>query len=385
MATPSACNKQPNAVASATSEIASLNGIRAVAVMLVFFSHGGMGEIIPGGLGVTVFFVLSGFLITTLMRLEYHSHGGIDLRAFYVRRVLRLMPPLLVVVALAALLSSLNLIDGAFSPLGMLSVLFYFGNYHIIATDFAGIPAGIGVVWSLAVEEHFYLLYPPLALALLRTDQLWLTRATLVVLCVAILGWRIWLASQGASDAHISMSTDTRADAILIGCLLAFWRNPAMQVIAAPIPPGHVLRDALIALACVLVLVATLIYRDEFFRQGARYTVQSLAIAPLIRLSIVRAAQVPFRWLNTRPMVYIGTISYSIYLLHQLVLFGILRASPQLDGFPALMLTAVLVLAIAEPIRRWIEQPCARLRRALHRRRMASTSSVRNKGRAVIQ
>ncbi|HEX5757440.1 MAG TPA: acyltransferase, partial [Arenimonas sp.] len=187
----------------ANGEIASLNGIRAVAVALVFFSHGGQGQWVPGGLGVTLFFVLSGFLITTLLQREYQRYGAIHLRNFYLRRVLRLMPPLLVVVALSGLLASASLIDGGFSPRGLLSVLFYFGNYHVIATDFGGIPAGLGVIWSLAVEEHYYLLYPPLALLLLRRQQPRRAAAVLAALCIGMLLWRSGLYLQGVPEAYI--------------------------------------------------------------------------------------------------------------------------------------------------------------------------------------
>lgn len=354
--------------AEPTAEIASLNGIRAVAVALVFFAHSGLEQIVPGGLGVTIFFVLSGYLITTLMRREYAASGAIALRAFYLRRVLRLMPPLFIVVAAAALLSWLAVIDGGFSPRGLLSVLFYFGNYHVIAADFNGIAQGIGVVWSLAVEEHYYLLFPPLAMWLLRIGRPAISAVVLAALCVAILGWRCWLTAHGATENYIAMATDTRADAILVGCLMAFWRNPVLD----PATPDA-RRDGLVAASSIAVLIATLAYRDDFFRLTARYTLQSLAIAPLIYLAVTRAAQVPFRWLNSAPMVYLGTISYTIYLSHQVILYFVLRHW-SLSWPVTLALTALLTLIVAELMRRFIEQPCARLRRQLHRRSRRDSS-----------
>jgi len=342
--------------------IASLDGIRALAVSLVFFAHGGLEDVVPGGLGVTIFFVLSGFLITTLMRREYRSGGTLNLRAFYLRRVLRLMPPLLVVVAAAALLAALGLIGGAFSGRGLLAVLFYFGNYHVIAADFHGVPEGIGVVWSLAVEEHYYLLFPPLAIVLLRLGRPRAAAAILVALCLAILGWRTWLALHGATEHYLTMATDTRADAILAGCALAFWRNPALE---AP-PPGSAARDGALAAACLLLLLGTLAWRDELFRVTARYTLQSLAIAPLIWLAVARAPRAPWRWLGARPLVYVGTVSYTIYLSHQVILYGVVRHAPALGGLATLALTALLTLAVAEAMRRWVEAPCARRGRQLH-------------------
>ena len=347
-----------------TSEIASLNGIRALAVALVFFSHGGLALFVPGGLGVTVFFVLSGFLITTLLRREYAAHGGIQLRAFYLRRVLRLMPPLFVVVVAATLLSSLGVISGDFTLRGLFSVLFYFGNYHVIANDYHGIPEGLGVVWSLAVEEHYYLLYPPLAMILLHQARTGLSVTVLALLCLLILGWRCWLALNGASEAYLMMATDTRADSILTGCLMAFWRNPAIEAPTAI----HLRRDITIAIACGLILILTLTYRNDLFRVTARYTLQSLAIAPLIVLAIIHAERAPCRWLNSKPLAYLGSISYTIYLSHQLILFFVMRHWPQLGAMATLAIAALLTLAVAETMRRWVEKPCARWRKQLHQR-----------------
>lgn len=359
------------ALVHGTAPIPSLDGIRALAVALVFFAHGGMAGFVPGGLGVTIFFILSGYLITTLLRREHRARGELRLGAFYLRRLLRLMPPLLIVVAASALLSASGVIGGEFSLRGLLSVLFYFANYHSIAYNFDGLPEGLGVAWSLAVEEHYYLLYPPLAIALLRLDRPRVAVAVLVGLCAAILSWRCWLVLHGASENYLTMATDTRADAILAGCALAFCNNPALD----PVRPNP-RRDGVLAVACVLLLLATLAYRDEFFRLTARYTLQSLAIAPLIYLSVVHAGRAPFRWLNTRPLVYLGTVSYTIYLSHQLILFGVMRHAPDLGGTASLALTAALTLAVAEPMRRWIEQPCARLRRQLHRAAPSSTPVV---------
>ncbi|MBL6749325.1 MAG: acyltransferase [Nevskia sp.] len=360
----------PSSQARAGEAIPSLDGIRAIAVSLVFFAHSGLENAVPGGLGVTIFFVLSGFLITTLMRVECGRTGGLDFRNFYLRRFLRLMPPLLIVTAAAGALSAFGLAQGGFTPQGLLSVLFYFGNYFVIAHDFNGIPAGIGVVWSLAVEEHYYLLYPPLALLLLlRLRRPAGRAAVLAALCAMVLAWRFWLLRHGGSEAHLTMATDTRVDAILVGCLMALWRNPWLDRAAAA---SGGLRDSVIAAACLAALAATLAYRDDTFRLTARYTVQSLAIAPLIYLAVARAADAPFRWLNARPLAYLGGVSYAVYLSHQVILFMVQAHCPRLGWLATTMLTAALTLAFAECMRRWVEQPCARLRKRLHRRPAAA-------------
>jgi peptidoglycan/LPS O-acetylase OafA/YrhL len=342
--------------------IPSLDGIRAIAVGLVFLAHSGLEEFIPGGLGVTVFFVLSGFLITTLMRIEHGRSGTLSLRAFWLRRLLRLMPPLLIVVALAGALAAASVIGGGYTLSGLLTTLFYVGNYHVIANGFTGMPGGLNVVWSLAIEEQYYLFFPPLALLLLRWRRS-SAAAVLALLCAAVLGWRCWLVLNGASVDYLTMATDTRVDAILFGCLLAMWHNPWLD----PLPPRSAAADWSLAGASVAVLVASLLWRDEVFRLTARFTLQSLAIAALLWLAVSRAERRPFRWLAWRPLVYLGSVSYTVYLSHHMILLGLARHWPQLNWIELTLAGAALTLAVAEPMRRWVEQPCARLRRRLHR------------------
>lgn len=351
----------------ATGTIPSLDGIRAIAVMMVFFAHSGLEKIIPGGLGVTIFFVLSGYLITTLMRIEHLRSGSISYRGFYLRRLLRLMPPLLIIVAAAGVLGAFAVIDGQFTLAGLLSALLYFGNYHVIAQDFQGMPAGIGVVWSLAIEEHYYVFYPPLAALLLRVGRAGLSAALLSFLCVAVLAWRYWLVFHGASEAYLSMATDTRVDAILVGCLMALLCNPWLDRDAAW-PARY---DWLVAGVCIAILIGTLLYRDEVFRLTVRYTLQSLAIAPLIYLAVARAERWPFRWLNAKPLVYIGTVSYTIYLAHHVILLGLAKHWPQWNWILLTLVGALLTLAVAEPMRRWVDLPCAKLRKRLHQKTAA--------------
>jgi peptidoglycan/LPS O-acetylase OafA/YrhL len=292
----------------------------------------------------------------------------LDYRGFYLRRFLRLMPPLVCVVALVGILVAFGAIDGAFSVGGLFAVLFYYGNYFVITYDYNGLPAGVGVVWSLAVEEHYYFFYPPLAAVLLRSGRMGLSATVLLALCALVLGWRCWLVWHGADAAHLTMATDTRVDSILIGCLMALWRNPWLD----PVPAADTRRDALVAAACIVVLLLTLVYRDEFFRLTVRYTLQSAAVAPLIYLAVARAERWPFRWLNTKPLVYLGTISYTVYLVHHVILLLVAKHWPQLDWFTATLLAIALTLGVAEPMRRWVEQPCARLRKRLHGRRAAA-------------
>lgn len=342
--------------------IPALDGIRALSVGLVFFSHNGLGNIVPGGLGVTIFFVLSGFLITTLMRTEYAQHGTVDFRGFYLRRLLRLTPPLLLITCLATALSLTLGLGTPFSGAGLASVLLYFSNYFEIFQGPSHQPPGMGVTWSLAVEEHYYLLFPPLALALLRFRSALLSGITLGVICIAILAWRCWLVAHGASEDRVYMGTDTRVDAILIGCMLAMVRNPWLE----PPTRSGVATDSVLAAACVAVLVGSLLWRSEFFRQTLRYTLQSLSIAGLLYLAVAHARSVAFRWLNARVLVYLGTVSYTIYLAHYLVLLCVEEYWSALGKVGVALLTAAITLVIAELMRRYVERPFATLRRRLH-------------------
>ena len=353
--------QQSMAAATGGGAIPSLDGVRALAVGLVFFAHGGLQNIVPGGLGVTAFFVLSGYLITTLMRQEQARDGAISLRNFYLRRCLRLMPPLFVVVALSAALYAIGWLPFGYTWNGLLSVLFYFGNYHVIFNDFHGIPPGIGVVWSLAVEEHFYLIYPPLAALMLRPGRRGLSVTLLALACALVLVRRIWLVAHGGSEDYIGMATDTRIDAILVGCIMAMAMNPWLEPAPMKLPPNPV-----VLAVCGAALAFSVLYRDEAFRMTLRYTIQSLAIAPLIYFAILRAKTPAFRWLGSRIPSYLGEVSYSIYLTHHLILELLRYKIPVLGATPTFILAACCSLLAAEAMRRWIERPCVALRRKLH-------------------
>jgi peptidoglycan/LPS O-acetylase OafA/YrhL len=361
---------------AASGPIPSLDGIRALSVGLVFFSHNGLGNLVPGGLGVTIFFVLSGYLITTLMRVEFADTGDVSFRAFYLRRFLRLIPPLVVITCISVAVSLLSGLGNPFTAGGLTSVLLYFSNYFQILHGAMAQPPGLGVTWSLAVEEHYYLLYPPLALALLRIGRPLISGAVLAALCMVILGWRCWLMSHGASVDHLSISTDTRVDAILIGCVLAMLCNPWLQPARTP----HGARDLALGAGCVALLIGTLLWRDEYFRFTWRYTLQSAAIAGLLYLAVARARSLPYRWLNTRALTYIGAVSYTIYLAHYLVLDWTQAHFRNLGWLGTVVVAGSITLLLAELMRRFVEKPCAVLRRRLHHTFVAPRSPTAASG-----
>ena len=215
----------------------SLDGLRALSFGIVFSAHAGLplGIPFPGAFGVTVFFFLSGLLITTLLRLERGKGATTSFRNFYLRRALRILPPFYLVLAGALITPYVLDLPGSIDLGGILSQLLHYSNYWIITHGFDGLPDGTGVFWSLAVEEHFYLLFPLAFVGLARYGAR-PDRQALVLLgaCASILLWRIVLYSKldmtdVLSGQRLEIASDTRFDSILFGCILALYGNPALD------------------------------------------------------------------------------------------------------------------------------------------------------------
>lgn len=350
-----------------SGDIPSLDGLRAVAIGLVLVSHLDpmIGQIVPAGLGLTVFFFLSGFLITTLLRQEFAQYGDIAIRNFYLRRGLRLLPLLYLVTAVSALAAHAGLIRGQVTLEGLLSIVFYWGNYFITLHSYHGIPHGLGVVWSLAIEEHFYLAWPILFLWLARkrlSSKAWV--AVIAGLCLLPLLLRLLAAiAFDADPRYLDHATEMRFDGLMYGCLLAMVCNPWLD----PVPAQRPRLEFAILVAALLVIVASLLYRNSLFRGSFRYSVQSLALLPIFWLAIARADWWPFRPLNSALLRYIGQISYGLYLIHLLVIFAVLHQLPSWSLAARSVLAVSLILLVCELLRRTIENPLGRLRKRLHR------------------
>lgn len=347
------------------SHIPSLDGLRALSFFLVFFAHAGV-EQIPGGFGVTVFFFLSGFLITTLLRVEEDRTGNVNLKHFYLRRVLRILPPFYLVLGGALFTGWLESTKQPIhlDPNATLSQMLHFSNYWIAFRGWNGILPGTGVYWSLAVEEHFYLLFPALYIALRHKGLGGPQKArTLLVVCGLILLWRCVLVfGLNAPSDRTFLCSDTRCDSILYGCILALWRNPALE---SDWDETHTAfwRNVLFP-ASLLVLLTTFFVRGTVFRETLRYTLQGLALIPVFVVTIRCPKWAPFRPLNWRLARFIGTLSYTAYLVHHVILELVRRhwvASRVMQGALALALT----IAFAWIMFLLVERPCARLRKRL--------------------
>ncbi|WP_332854336.1 acyltransferase family protein [Duganella sp. S19_KUP01_CR8] len=341
----------------------SLDGLRACAALLVFFSHAGWGHLIPGGFGVTVFFFLSGYLITTLLRREVEQHGRISFRSFYLRRVYRIFPPMYLLLFLLLGLCLAGVLQNDMSWGGVAALLTQSTNYYLLSVEHSGLLPFTGTYWSLAIEEHFYLLFPALFAACAARWPHRRTAALLALVCVAVLAWRCvliyWLQ---AADERTYLATDTRLDSLLFGCVMGLWRNPALD--ARPLAPRP-WQHALLLGGAIALLLGCFVVRDPAFRATWRYTLQGLALFPVFWYA-VRHPQWPlFRPLNWRAVRWVGEISYVFYLSHLLWLAVAWHLWPDnRAGGAALALGLTLVFSWA--VHLVVERPFARLRKQLH-------------------
>ena len=345
--------------------IPSLDGIRAFSFLIVFAAHAGAAKFgIPGGFGVTVFFFLSGYLITTLLRLEFTNAGTISLRDFYLRRVLRIFPPFYAVLLVALVLTALQVVPGKLEATPVLAQLGHFTNYWAIGHGFAGQPGGTAVYWSLAVEEHFYLVFPFLFLALQKVlPRRWGTQGLLLFgLCGVVLLWRLYLVQRlGVSEDRTYLASDTRLDSILFGCALALAANPMLD---RPRLPAKLFRWVLLP-AGVLLLVFCFVYRAGDFRETYRYSLQGLGLAPVFVGAMREPRLWLFRALNLAPVKRVGVLSYTLYLVHHVVIETLQRWLPSVNAVLLGGLALGVALLLANLVHQQIERPCARLRRRL--------------------
>lgn len=301
--------------------IPGLDGIRALAVSAVVVYHMGF-ENSPGSLGVTAFFVLSGFLITWLLLREHDRHARIDIWRFYMRRGLRIFPAfyaywLVSVVLLWSFGKSI------LWPQFIASTAYITNYYHAIAGHQTSLVAH---TWSLSVEEQFYLLWPLTAVWLLKSPQRMANRLLGLIACVVLWRW-IGRFALGLPEVHAYESLDMRADHLLIGCWLAVALKreigtPYIRAITA---------SAWRPLIPILLLVAS----DRLQAQGVEWRdsvgafVDPWLVAVLLVQLIALARHQAWNWLSWRPVVLVGQLSYSIYLYHNLVLFQAMKFLPR--------------------------------------------------------
>ncbi|MGE5609878.1 MAG: acyltransferase family protein [Bacillota bacterium] len=345
--------------------IPSLDGLRGIAILLVLLAHVCQTHRFPitgplkqffllGGVGVEIFFVLSGFLITTLMLREIDGRGRLSIRHFYRRRILRIVPAyacFLLAVAALVLIGQSELDSRQWA-----AALTYTVNFLRHPTW------EIGHAWSLSIEEHFYLLWP-LVMGFGRPDT-----ARRIAMAVIAIGFALRWAILTAIPQYTLMAelwTFTRLDGIAFGCFLALlahdvlWRQ-RLDVLAA--------RPALLGLAGVALLGSMWMSNiSGKFAVGLAFTINAAAISMLTWAAIRYRHSLVGRLLNSRALSAIGVGSYSLYLWQQMFL------NHNKSGFPYTFPQNLAFAGLAACMSYWlVERPFLRLKDRLQDR--ASTS-----------
>ena len=359
---------------SAELHIPSLDGIRGVAALIVFLSHAALPRLLPGGFGVTIFFFLSGFLITTLLRREHASTGRIALGSFYLRRVYRILPPMYIVLGICVVLGVTGVLSGEMTLRGVLAQAAHLTNYYWIVFGERDFAPGTSAMWSLAIEEHFYLLFPLGLLLLYRRFEARGIAAVLFAVCGLVLLWRMYLVHvAGYGHGYTYMATDTRVDSLLYGCILGVWCNPALD--RGERTAGKGVWIVLLA-ASVGLLLFSFLYRSDSFREVYRYSLQGIALFPIFFCAVRFHHWPVFAWLETRPMRAMGLISYTFYLAHFPCLL-LVKQHIDLGKWPRTAIAFVLTVAVSAAMYILVERHMAALRRRLHgRKARAHTDSV---------
>jgi peptidoglycan/LPS O-acetylase OafA/YrhL len=297
---------------SSESRIPSLDGLRALSIGVVlvshleqsthFFSQHAVAWLNPGDLGVRTFFVISGFLITTLLLREIDRTGTISLRTFYIRRALRIFPAMYAYIGFIALFAAFGWIELGRNDL--LHALTYTTNYTTHPAWY------VGHLWSLSVEEQFYLLWP--ATLFLTGRVLGMRIALMVILVVPLI--RIFEASLPQTGLLMFRSFETSCDALAAGCLLAGVRDSLgaqrlyLRFLWSPFP-------LLLPLGILLGSMSFIHPRVQIL-VGA--VAENVCIALLIDFVVRRPETFAGRILNARPCVYVGVLSYSLYLWQEM-------------------------------------------------------------------
>ena len=345
----------------------ALDGLRGVAVLLVLMRHS--FELVPGGFGpqwlddflgggyfgVDIFFVLSGFLITSLLLDERESSGAVGMRSFYGRRALRLMPALVVMLGVVSIVLLFNGETRSSLWPTVRSSLFYYQNWHSVwdPDNLAG--QWFGHLWSLSIEEQFYFVWPVVFLVLVALTKKHVVRVAVLALGVLWVVWyrlQVWNAGDGW--AFLMVRTDTRADALLIGCLVAFlyqWqvvRTRAVQVIGWC---GAVVVFATVALTSP---------PDEYLYVGG-LTVGALGVGCVV-WAIAEGSWQGARFFTLKPLRIVGKVSYGLYLWHFPIFGFVAQHSASMNS--GVRLVIALVASALFTALSWyvVERPALRLK-----------------------
>jgi peptidoglycan/LPS O-acetylase OafA/YrhL len=347
----------------------ALDGIRGLAVIAVVFAHfelaSGFGQ--GGMVGVDIFFCLSGFLITTLLLEEHGAAGKINLAAFYRRRAARLLPGMLIFVASTVVIVWVTGIDRSTTIPVVPVVLAYVENWWAAA----GRPAGaLGHMWSLAVEEQFYLVWPAVVILTLRHSRAALAAIAVLGSLLAIID-RERACLNGATCVYrVYMSTDTRMDQILLGALLAIGcQSGVLDRITRRVA-------SLVgwsSLAVLVVFCCSATSWSSHFYDTTGMTVTAILTCVLIGSALASTDGALLKLLSWRPLTAIGLVSYGIYLWNELFLV-LIRDGTGIGQYPRAVLIVMLTAAASAFSWRFVERPILNRARAGRGLRAAAES-----------
>ena len=337
--------------------LASLDGLRGLAVLAVMLFHSEFTWMRGGFLGVSLFFTLSGFLIGSLVLREHSRSGTLDLVAFWRRRFRRLLPAALICIAVALILGQFAFGPSEASHVGgdALASLAYVANWRFLASgqsygSLFSAPSPLQHFWSLAIEEQFYVFFPMLALVLLKFGRKWFATGMVAISVAAVL-----IARASTSADRVYYGTDTRAAELAVGVLLALWyvrRSGRTRR-----PPRWALWLGPLALLSTLILWVRMSQGDDWLRTGG-FAIVAGTSAALI-LGAVRRGPMA-RMLSVEPLVYVGRISYGLYLYHWPLFIWLNNDRLGISGLPANLIRWTATFAAAIVSARIVELPIRR-------------------------
>ncbi len=353
--------------------IPALDGIRAIAVALVLADHGGIPGVSGGFLGVDVFFVLSGFLITALLLDELRRTGRIGLRAFWIRRARRLLPALIVIVL--AVVAARDL----FSPETIVALrddavasFFWMSNWAFVAqqTDYfsqGAPPSPLQHTWSLGVEEQYYLVWPLLVVALAAVFGARARWAVFALATAGAVGSAVAAIVMASDVNRVYFGTDTRVQALLVGAAAAALLVRDWSALTAG---GTLIRTrwrrwgacalSVLGLAMLAALAHYATGSAPEFRDGLLIVVAVAVVLVVAPVALDPGSPVA-RALAWRPLVWLGAISYGVYLWHWPIFLALNGERTGWSGWPLFAVRCAATVAVAaaswwlleQPIRRW--------------------------------
>jgi len=348
--------------------IPALDGVRGLAVLLVVVTHlqllvpyevtgiSWVDDIIEGSyLGVDLFFVLSGFLITSLLLNEVNRTRTLRFGAFYARRALRLLPALYVLLAAHAVYAWWADLSWLQEWATIRSAVLYVSNWQLVFRPLTGVP-DLGLLWSLAIEEQFYLLWPAVLITFLGPrEPAARVGAILVAAIAAVAVWRAHLWQTGVFWAQLAVRTDTRIDALLVGALLAsLWVRRTM-------PRTGANEAAWIGLAVIVGCLATFDITEGTGYKGG-LTLFAVAAAAVI-WGLLEGRWGGRRVFDLAPLRALGRVSYGVYLWHYPIFYAVSVQGEQWTNLERVLVAPALTVVAVLASWYLVERPALRLKR----------------------